>query len=109
MCNRASAKKFSSVQGDCRKKNPQQEDILEWGKSALSLEEEFDDLFLKDLVWTHVFSLHQQLDTLQFAFTAHFIVLLERGLQDQEQVELLGLEVQFVVRYTVMVGGGILS
>ena len=47
---RTSRKVFSWVQGDHKKKYPQQEDILEWAKPALLLEEMFDDLFLKDLV-----------------------------------------------------------
>ena len=44
------AKSFSSAQGDRKKEYPSQEDILEWAKPALPLEEEFDDLFLEDLV-----------------------------------------------------------
>ena len=50
-------------------------------------------------------SLHQQLDTLQFEFTAPLVSLLQRGLQDKEQVERLTPEAEFVARYTVMVGG----
>ena len=69
-------KKFSSARGDHKKKNPQQEDILEWVKPALPLEE-FDDLFFKDLIWAHVVSLHQWLDTLQSEFTAPLVVLLK--------------------------------
>ena len=98
-------KKFSSAQGDHKKNYPQQEDLLEQVKPALLLEEEFNDLFLKDLVWAHAVSLHQQLDTLQFKFAAPLVALLKRGLQDQEQVEQLGLEVEFVVRYAATVGG----
>ena len=95
---------FSSAQGDCKKKYPQQEDILEWAKPALPLEE-FNNLFLEDLVWAHVVSLHQQLDTPQFEFTAPLVVLLQRGLQDKEQIKQLSPEAEFVARYTVMVGG----
>ena len=63
---RTSAKSFSSARRDCKKKYPSQEDILEWAKPALPLEEEFDDLFLEDLVWAHAVSLHQRLNTPQF-------------------------------------------
>ena len=86
-------------------KYPQQEDILEWAKPALPLEETFDDLFLEDLMWAHVVSLHQQLDTPQFKFTAPLVSLLQRGLQDKEQVGRLTPEAEFVVRYAVTVGG----
>ena len=61
-------KSFSSARGDRKKKYPSQEDILERAKPALPLEEEFDDLFLEDLVWAHAVSLHQRLDTPQFHF-----------------------------------------
>ena len=44
-------------------------------KPALPLEE-FDNLFLEDLVWAHTASLGQQLDTLQFEFAAPLVVLL---------------------------------
>ena len=50
-------------------------------------------------------SLHQWLDMPQFHFVAPLVALLNRGLQDQEQTEQLGLEVEFMARYTVMVGG----
>ena len=69
-------KSFSSAWGDQKKKYPSQEDILEWAKPALPLEEEFDDLFLEDLVWAHAVSLHQRLDMPQFHFTAPLVVLL---------------------------------
>ena len=78
---------FSSVQGDCKKKYPQQEDILEQAKPAPPLEEMFDNLFLKDLMWAHAVSLHQQLNILQFKFVAPLVELLQRGLQDKEQIE----------------------
>ena len=96
---------FSSVWGDHKKKYPQQEDILEWVKPALPLEEEFDNLFLKDLVWAHVVSLHQWLNMPQFQFAAPLVALLQKGLQDKEQIEWLGPEVEFMVRYAAMVGG----
>ena len=72
---RTLAKSFSSAQGD-QKKYPSQEDILEQVKPALPLEEEFNDLFLEDLVWAHVVSLHQRLDTPQFHFAAPLVALL---------------------------------
>ena len=78
---------FSSARGDCKTKYPSQEDILEQAKPALPLEEAFNNLFLKDLMWAHAVSLHQQLDTPQYHFTAPLVVLLQRGLQDKEQVE----------------------
>ena len=78
---------------------------MEWAKPALLLEEEFDDLFLKDLIWAHVVSLHQRLDMPQFHFAAPLVVLLRRGLQDKEQIERLTLEVEFVARYAATVGG----
>ena len=93
-----------SVWGDCKKKYPSQEDILERAKPALPLEE-FDDLFLKDLVWAHAVSLHQWLNTPQFQFAAPLVVLLQRGLQDKEQIKRLTPEVEFVVRYTATIGG----
>ena len=92
---------FSSAQGDCKKKYPQQEDILEQAKPALPLEETFDDLFLEDLVWAHAVSLHQWLNTLQFEFMAPLVSLLQRGLQDKEH---LTPEAEFVVRYAVTIG-----
>ena len=78
---------------------------MEWAKPALPLEEEFDDLFLEDLVWAHVVSLHQRLNTPQFHFAAPLVALLRRGLQDKEQIERLTLEAEFVARYTVTIGG----
>ena len=78
---------FSSAQGNCRTKYPSQEDISEWAKPALPLEETFDDLFLEDLIWAHAVSRHQWLDTLQYHFTAPLVLLLQRGLQDKEQIE----------------------
>ena len=78
---------------------------MEWVKPALPLEEEFDDLFLKDLIWAHTVSLHQQLNMPQFHFMAPLFALLQRGLQDKEQIERLCPEAEFVVRYAVMVGG----
>ena len=65
----------------------------------------FNNLFLEDLVWAHAVSLHQQLDTPQFEFAAPLVALLQRGLQNKEQIEQLGLEVEFVARYAVTVGG----
>ena len=73
--------------GDRRTKYPSQEDILEQAKPALPLGETFDDLFLEDLVWAHAVSLHQRLDTPQYHFAAPLVGLLQRGLQDKEQVE----------------------
>ena len=81
---RTSRKVFSSAWGDRRTKYPSQEDILEWAKPALPLEETFNDLFLEDFVWAHVVSLHQRLDTLQYHFMAPLVGLLQRGLQDKE-------------------------
>ena len=95
---------FSSARGDCKKKYPSQEDILERAKPALPLEE-FNDLFLKDLIWAHAVSLHQRLDTPQFHFAAPLVALLRRGLQDKEQIERLTLEAEFVARYTATIGG----
>ena len=86
-------------------KYPSQEDILEWAKPALPLEEEFDDLFLKDLVWAHAVSLHQRLNTPQFHFTASLVALLWRGLQDKEQIGRLTPEAEFMARYTATIGG----
>ena len=102
---RTSRKVFSSAWGDRRTKYPSQEDILEWAKPALPLEETFNDLFLEDFVWAHAVSLHQRLDTLQYHFAAPLVGLLQRGLQDKEQVKQLTLEVEFMVRYAPMVGG----
>ena len=96
---------FSSAQGDHKKKYPQQEDILERAKPALLLEEMFNNLFLEDLVWAHAVSLHQWLDMPQFEFMAPLVLLLQRGLQDKEQIEQLNLEVEFTARYAAMVGG----
>ena len=98
-------KVFPSAWGDCKKKYPSQEDILEGAKPALPLEEEFNNLFLEDLVWAHAVSLHQRLDTLQFHFAAPLVALLQRGLQDKEQIERLTPEVEFMVRYAAMIGG----
>ena len=53
----------------------------------------------------HVVSLHQWLNTPQFEFAAPLVALLQRGLQDKEQVEQLTPEAEFVVRYAVTVGG----
>ena len=78
---------------------------MEQAKPALPLEEEFDDLFLKDLVWAHAVSLHQRLDMPQFHFAAPLVVLLNRGLKDKEQIKRLTPEVEFVVRYTPTIGG----
>ena len=77
---------------------------MEQAKPALPLEE-FNDLFLEDLVWAHAVSLHQRLDMSQFHFTAPLVVLLRRGLQDKEQIERLTPEVEFVARYAVTIGG----
>ena len=96
---------FSSAQGDWKKKYPSQEDILEQAKPALPLEEEFDDLFLKDLVWAHVVSLHQRLNMPQFHFAAPLVALLRRGLQDKEQIERLTPEAEFMARYAATIGG----
>ena len=95
---------FSSARGDCKKKYPSQEDILERAKPALPLEE-FNDLFLKDLIWAHAVSLHQRLDTPQFHFTAPLVALLQRGLQDKEQIERLTPEAEFVARYAATIRG----
>ena len=102
---RTSAKSFSSARGDHKKKYPSQEDILERAKPALPLEEEFDDLFLEDLVWAHTVSLHQRLDTPQFHFAAPLVALLNRGLKDKEQIERLTPEAEFVARYTATIRG----
>ena len=77
---------------------------MEQAKPALPLEE-FNDLFLKDLVWAHAVSLHQRLDTPQFHFTAPLVALLQRGLQDKEQIKQLTPEAEFVVRYTATIRG----
>ena len=77
---------------------------MEWAKPALPLEE-FDNLFLEDLVWAHAVSLHQQLNTPQFHFTAPLVAFLQRGLQDKEQIEQLTPEAEFVARYAAMIGG----
>ena len=78
---------------------------MERAKPALPLEEEFNDLFLEDLVWAHVVSLHQRLDMPQFHFAAPLVALLRRGLQDKEQIERLTLEAEFVARYAATIGG----
>ena len=78
---------------------------MECAKPALPLEEEFNDLFLEDLVWAHAVSLHQRFDMPQFQFAAPLVALLRRGLQDKEQIERLSLEVEFMARYAVMIGG----
>ena len=78
---------------------------MERAKPALPLEEEFDNLFLEDLVWAHAVSLHQRLNTPQFHFAAPLVVLFQRGLQDKEQIKRLTPEVEFVVRYTATIGG----
>ena len=78
---------------------------MEWAKPALPLVEEFNDLFLEDLMWAHVVSLHQWLDTLQFHFAAPLVALLQRGLQDKEQIERLTPEAEFVARYAATIGG----
>ena len=78
---------------------------MERAKPGLPLEEEFNDLFLEDLVWAHAVSLHQRLDTPQFHFAAPLVALLSRGLKDREQVERLTPEAEFVVRYTATIGG----
>ena len=78
---------------------------MERAEPALPLEEEFNDLFLEDLVWAHAVSLHQRLDTPQFHFAAPLVALLRRGLQDKEQIERLTPEVEFMARYTVTIGG----
>ena len=78
---------------------------MEQAKPALPLEEEFDDLFLEDLVWAHAFSLHQRLDTPQFHFAAPLVALLNRGLKDKEQIERLTPEAEFVARYAATIGG----
>ena len=78
---------------------------MERAKPALSLEEEFNDLFLEDLMWARAVSLHQRLNTPQFHFAAPLVVLLRRGLQDKEQIERLTPEAEFVARYAVMIGG----
>ena len=78
---------------------------MEWAKPALPLEEEFNNLFPKDLVWAHAVSLHQRLDTPQFHFAAPLVALLRRGLQDKEQIERLTPEAEFIARYAAMIGG----
>ena len=60
---------------------------MERAKPALPLEEEFNDLFLKDLVWAHAVSLHQRLNMPQFEFAAPLVALLQRRLQDKEPIE----------------------
>ena len=96
---------FSLVQGDRKTKYPQQEDILEQALPALPLLEEFEDLFLEDLVWAHAVSLHQWLNTPQFELVAPLVSLLQKGLQDKEQVKQIGPEVEFVARYAATIGG----
>ena len=56
-------------------------------------------------MWAHAVSLHQRLNMLQFHFAAPLVALLQRGLQDKEQIEWLTPEVEFVVRYAVTIGG----
>ena len=41
----------------------------------------------------------------QYHFVAPLVSLLQRGLQDKEQVEQLTLEVEFEARYTATIGG----
>ena len=86
-------------------KYPSQEDILERAKPALPLEETFNNLLLEGLMWAHAVSLHQWLDTLQYHFAAPLVSLLQRGLQDKEQVERLTPETEFVARYAVTIEG----
>ena len=93
------------MRGDHKKKYPSQEDILERAKPALPLEEEFDDLFLEDLVWAHAVSLHQRLDMPQFHFAAPLVALLNRGLKDKEQIKRLTPEAEFMARYAATIGG----
>ena len=69
------------------------------------MEEEFDDLFLEDLVWAHAVSLHQRLDTPLFDFAAPLVALLKRGLQDKEQIKRLTPEAEFVARYAATIRG----
>ena len=78
---------------------------MEQAKPALPLEEEFNDLFLEDLVWAHAVSLHQRLNTPQFHFAAPLVALLKRGLQDKEQIKRLTPEAEFIVRYAATIGG----
>ena len=78
---------------------------MEQAKACLPLVEEFDDLFLEDLVWAHAVSLHQRLDNDQFQFARPLVALLNRGLQDKEQVERLSPEAEFVARYAATIGG----
>ena len=42
---------------------------------------------------------------LQYHFAAPLVALLQRDLQDKEQIEWLTPEVEFVVRYAAMIGG----
>ena len=56
-------------------------------------------------MWAHVVSLRQRLDILQFKFAAPLVSLLQRGLQDKEQVKWRTPEVEFVARHTAMIGG----
>ena len=78
---------------------------MEWAKPALPLEEEFNDLFLEDLMWAHAVSLHQRLDTPQFPFAAPLVALLRRGLQDKKQIKRLTPEVEFMARYAATIRG----
>ena len=50
-------------------------------------------------------TLHQWLDTPQFHFAAPLVALLQRGLQDKEQIKRLTLEAEFVARYAATIGG----
>ena len=78
---------------------------MERAKAHLPLREDFEDLYLEDLVWAHAVSLHQRLDSDQFEFAAPLVALLNRGLQDKEQMERLGPEAEFVARYAATIGG----
>ena len=78
---------------------------MEQAKPALPLEEEFDNLFLKDLIWAHAVSLHQRLDTPQFHFAAPLVAFLQRGLKDKEQIERLTPEAECVARYAATIRG----
>ena len=78
---------------------------MERAKAHLPLAEDFDDLYMEDLIWAHAVSLHQRLDSDQFKFADPLVALLNRGLQDQEQMERLGPEAEFVARYTATIGG----
>lgn len=49
-------KLFGMARGNQRVKYPSQEDILEWARPLLP-KEDFEDLFLEDLIWAHTVSL----------------------------------------------------